>query len=289
MRVILLLLLCVIVSCQKAQSGEEESVNGPSVMIMSFNLRGANNEEENDFDRWENRRDACCEMIRNVRPMMFGAQECEQEQRDYLKTRCKDYDVVGLGRDEDGKGAQTPIFYLRDSVSVLESGTFWLSDTPDVPSRFSGASVNRIATWIKTKHLKTGLVFYIINTHTTSSKDQTDVREAQISVIMDFVKKNCEDYPVVMTGDWNQGDDHPMFDQVYELFKNARYTATVSDRGTTWNGFDGSSTGKLDHIFYRGFASCSKFAVERRAWNGHVYISDHYPISAILHFSKYNN
>ena len=285
------LLICIfftldLLSCEKSPAGGAGVENGSSLMVMSFNVRGANNDEENDFDKWENRRDACCEMIKYVRPIIMGCQECEQEQRDYIKARCPGYDVVGRGRNEDGTGSQTAIFYLRDSISVLGSGTFWLTNTPDVPSRLPGANQNRIATWIKACHLSSDSVFYIINTHLTSTKDKYDVRNTQISLILDFVKKNFgEGYPIVMTGDWNQGDDHQMFNQVYDdSFRNARYVAKVSDKGTTWNGFDGSSTGKLDHIFYRGFASCSKFAVERRAWNGHAYISDHYPIYATLHF-----
>ena len=89
-------------SCQKDPQCGESIDNGPSVMVMSFNLRGANNDEENDFDKWENRRDACCEMIKYVRPIIMGCQECEQEQRDYIKARCLGYDVVGRGRNEDG-------------------------------------------------------------------------------------------------------------------------------------------------------------------------------------------
>lgn len=277
--------LCIIAfsSCEKNPDGADAD-NGPSVMIMSFNVRTSDTDEENPFDLWQNRRDACCAMINNVRPVMMGVQECTKVQRDYIKSRCRDYDVVGRSSDNDPNASQNAVFYLRDSVSVLESGMFWLTETPEVLSKLPGANHYRAATWIKTLHISSGEVFYIINTHLSSTKDQIAVRDKQISVILDYVKKKFEDYPVVMTGDWNQGDDHQMFNQVYQTFKNARYAAVVSDKGTTWNGFDGSSTGKLDHIFYRGFASCSKFGVERRAWAGHAYISDHYPIYAILNF-----
>ena len=93
------------------------------------------------------------------------------------------------------------------------------------------------------------------------------------------------DCPVVMTADWNEHDEHALFNELYKTFKNARFTASITDRGATFNNF-GANTDylRIDHVFYKGFASCSKFAVERRAWNGHAYISDHYPIYATLHF-----
>jgi endonuclease/exonuclease/phosphatase family metal-dependent hydrolase len=107
----------------------------------------------------------------------------------------------------------------------------------------------------------------------------------ELEIILDFVKKNCADNPVVMTADWNENDEHSLFNDLYRTFKNARFAAGVSDRGATFNNF-GANTDylRIDHVFYKGFASCSKFAVERRAWNGHAYISDHYPIYATLHF-----
>ena len=252
-------------------------------MVMSFNVRSMNMTEQKEQDVWENRRDACCAMINHYRPVMMGVQECSKGQRDYIKNRCRGYEVVGRTKDKDVNGEQTAIFYLKDSVTVQESGTFWLTDTPDQLSILDGHYHYRTATWIKAFHKSTDKVFYHINTHLDNCGN--DFRSVELEIILDFVKKNCADYPVVMTADWNENDEHSLFNDLYMTFKNARFTASVTDRGATFNNF-GANTDylRIDHVFYKGFASCSKFAADRQAWSGHAYISDHYPVYAILNF-----
>ena len=239
--------------------------------------------EQKEHDVWENRRDACCAMINHYRPVMMGVQECCKGQRDYIKNRCRGYDVIGRSKDKDVNGEQTAIFYLRDSITVQESGTFWLTETPGQVSRLEGHYHFRTATWVKALHKSTNVVFYHINTHLDNCGN--DFRSVELSYVLDFIKKNCEDYPVVMTADWNENDEHSLFNDLYKTFKNARFTASVTDRGATFNNF-GANTDylRIDHVFYKGFASCSKFAADRQAWSGHAYISDHYPVYAILNF-----
>lgn len=282
------LLTCIfftlaLLSCEKSPAGGAGVENGSSLMVMSFNVRSMNMTEQKEQDQWENRRDACCAMINYHRPVMIGVQECNKVQRDYIKSRCRGYDVIGRSKDNDIDGEQTAIFYLRDSITVQESGTFWLTETPGQVSRLEGHYHFRTATWVKALHKSTNVVFYHINTHLDNCGN--DFRSVELSYVLDFIKENCEDYPVVMTADWNEHDEHSLFNDLYKTVKNARFTASITDRGATFNNF-GANTDylRIDHVFYKGFASCSKFAVERRAWNGHAYISDHYPIYATLHF-----
>lgn len=269
-------------SCQK-NGGEGVKDEGPTVMVMSFNVRTSNIREEKNENNWENRRDACCAMINYTRPVLMGVQECRKEQRDYLSRHCSGYEVLGQSRSEDGNDEQTAIFYLKDSVSVESSGTFWLSDTPDIVSKLKEAGHYRTATWIKARHTKSGKVFYHINTHLDNSNNE--VRAKEMEYILDFVGRNCGDDPVVMTADWNTEDESAVFTEMYKTFKNARYTASSTDKGTTFNDYGKQTTvWQIDHIFYRGFDSCSKFVVERKAWEGHMYISDHYPVYSTLNF-----
>ena len=273
------LLIC---SCEKDSSGNGDNSspvnNGPSVKIMSFNVRTIS---ANDEHSWESRRDACCAMINYHRPVMIGVQECHMVQRDYIKSRCRGYDVIGRSKDNDIDGEQNAIFYLRDSITVQESGTFWLTETPGQVSRLEGHYHFRTATWVKALHKSTNVVFYHINTHLDNCGN--DFRSVELSYVLDFIKKNCEDYPVVMTADWNEHDEHSLFDDMYKTFKNARFTATSTDKGATFNNF-GANTDylRIDHVFYKGFASCSKFSAYRLSWSGHAYISDHYPVYAVL-------
>lgn len=278
-------MLCTLafISCEKKPGGGAIIESGPSLMVMSFNVRSMNMTEQKELDVWENRRDACCAMINHYRPVMMGVQECARSQRDYIKRKCRGYDVLGISKDSDEDGEQTCIFYLEDSITVLKSGTFWLTDTPDRLSKLDGHYHYRTATWIKALHKSTNKVFYHINTHLDNCGN--DFRSVELEIILDFVKKNCADNPVVMTADWNENDEHSLFNDLYRTFKNARFAAGVSDRGATFNNF-GANTDylRIDHVFYKDFTSCSKFAADRHAWSGHAYISDHYPVYAILNF-----
>lgn len=270
-------------SCEQHTNDVGGADNGPSMMVMSFNVRSMDMTEQKEQDQWESRRDACCAMINHHRPVILGVQECCKSQRDYIKSKCRGYDVIGRSKDSDVNAEQTAVFYLVDSISVLESGTFWLTDTPDQLSKLDGHYHYRTATWIKALHKNTNTVFYHINTHLDNCGN--DFRSVELSVILDFIKENCVDYPVVMTADWNEHDEHSLFDDMYKTFKNARFAAATTDKGATFNNF-GANTDylRIDHVFYKGFASCSKFAADRLSWSGHAYISDHYPVYAILNF-----
>ena len=279
----LLFLLISLLSCRKSPEGTgttPDTVKPVSIMVMSFNVRFGTAQETKPENNWVNRRDACCEMINSIRPMMMGVQELDKDQRDYIIGKCPDYDVFGRPCDNsEAEGEQTAIFYLRDSISVIERGMIWLTDTPGVMSRLPSTHHYRTATWVKARHIRSGKVFFHINTHLDNKS--SEVREAEMPVLLNFIAARCGNLPVVLTADWNTDDDDKIFDELFTSFKDARYTAPQGDRGPTFNSFSSSNL-RLDHIFYRGFDSCDKFAVERRSWQGHTYISDHYPIYAIL-------
>jgi endonuclease/exonuclease/phosphatase family metal-dependent hydrolase len=277
------LCLFAFMSCNEILDGADDVERGQSVTIMSFNVRSMNMTEQKVQDKWDNRRDACCSMINFYRPVMLGVQECARSQRDYIKRKCRGYDVLGISKDSDENGEQNCIFYLEDSITVLKSGTFWLTDTPDRLSKLDGHYHYRTATWIKALHKSTNKEFYHINTHLDNCGN--NFRSIELGVLLKFIKDNCADCPVVMTADWNEHDEHDLFNELYKTFKNARFTASTTDRGTTFNNFGANTADlRIDHVFYKGFSSCSKFAVDRQAWAGHAYISDHYPVYAVLNF-----
>ena len=280
----LFMLVASLLSCHKGKGKDmpEESGYKPSIMVMSFNVRYGSAKETLDENNWVNRRDACCDMINTIHPVMMGVQELEKSQRDYLKKNCPGYEVLGLSCDNSADGEQTAIFYLKDSVSVRDWGMIWLTETPGEMSRLSSTNHYRTATWIKAVHIKSGKEFYHINTHLDTNKE---ARMAEMPILLSFVAARCGSLPVVLTADWNQEDDNTLFNALYQSFKNARYTAPQRDNGPTFNDFSSTDKGyRFDHVFYRGFASCSKFAVDRNSWHGHTFVSDHYPVYAILDF-----
>ena len=123
----LLLLVSVLMTFAQCKPAQEE------LNVVSFNIRmGVAKDGENS---WEYRKAASAEMVKTLAPDIMGVQEAFDFQTEYIKEQCPDYDGVGVGRD-DGKtsGEIMMIFYNTKKVELEKWGTFWLSETPDVPS-----------------------------------------------------------------------------------------------------------------------------------------------------------
>ena len=252
----------------------------PRVKIMSFNVRNKNGDDTNE-KHWNNRRKGCYAMINTLRPVVMGVQECKGSQKDELEANCKGYEVAGKGRQGNWGDEHCAIFYLKDSVSVHGYGNFWLTQTPDKVSKHPEAAHYRMATWLKFKHTKTGNYFYVLNTHL----DLAVVRDFEMAVIMNYIENNFGDTPVVLTGDWNTTETDPIFEYMYQTFQDARAVAQSGDSYGTFNGFSNpNNTKRIDHIFCRGFSACTEFVTVKQSWEGFQFISDHYPVYAVLKF-----
>ncbi|MDO5749450.1 MAG: endonuclease/exonuclease/phosphatase family protein, partial [Planctomycetia bacterium] len=131
---------------------------------MSFNVRLATQADGDNY--WENRKETLLEVVKESDPLLLGVQEALLPQKKYLDENLKGYRSIGVGR-EDGKetGEIMAIFYKEDALELLDSGTFWLSETPEKPSKGWDAACFRTATWGKFKCKKTGKEFVYCNTH----------------------------------------------------------------------------------------------------------------------------
>lgn len=109
---------------------------------------------------------------------MMGVQEAMQDQLYYIDTECPRYARVGEDRDGGAEGGETmAVFYLRDRFELLDSGTFWISETPDNVSRGWDAACNRTVTWVELRDKSSGKEFSI-STLTSTTKGKLPVRRA---------------------------------------------------------------------------------------------------------------
>ena len=256
--------------------GQEEQVQ---LDVISYNIRmGVADDGENS---WEHRRGATIDMLQDKRPDIFGVQEAFDFQLQYITDSLPQYGSVGVGR-EDGKqaGEHMSIFYNTERVTLIEWGTFWLSETPEVPSMGWDAACPRTATWALLE--KGGHRFYYVNTHL----DHVG-KEAQkngLALIVDRIADiNPDGFPMVLTGDFNVTPDDPVLDDLETKMLNARNTAAETDSLGTFNGW-GNADSIIDYIWYSGFSSCEKFETVRTQYGSIPYISDHYPVHATLVF-----
>jgi endonuclease/exonuclease/phosphatase family metal-dependent hydrolase len=262
---------------------ENDSANPNELKVISYNIRtGAAKDGTNS---WEYRYPASAMMIMDQKPDIFGLQEAYDYQAKYLREYCKGYKCVGVGR-EDGKhkGEHMSIFWNSKTVKKLKWGTFWLSETPDKPSMGWDAACKRTATWALMKSKKNGRKFFYVNTHLDHVG--WEARKNGLALIVERIKEmNPDNYPMVLTGDFNMTIDRPEFDDLKEIMKNAREEAVKTDHHATFNGWGSdTATGIIDYIWYRGFDSCPYYETITKPYMERTFISDHYPVTATLIF-----
>ena len=259
--------------------------------VISFNLRVP--AAEDGKNHWFVRRSATPAMINDYRPDIFGVQEAFSNQLTYVRENISNYDYVGVGR-EDGteiseitnpeeSGEIMAIFYNTSEIKLLEWGTYWLSTTPDKPSKSWEAQCTRTMTWAKMQMKLNGMKFFYVNTHLDNHSGTA--REEGLKLIVNKIAEmNTDNLPVVLTGDFNvtPGNDVlKVLDNAKML--DARTTAAKAYDRPTVNGW-GNDARVIDYIYYRGFASCPEYETIDKQYGTIPYISDHYPIIARLMF-----
>ncbi len=257
------------------------------IKIMSFNVR-TSAMDKGTPNHWDNRKDACIALIKDQRPSIIGLQEAVYSaQWVWIKEQLKSegYDGYGVNRQtgkESGSGECPGILYDKSVIKKIEVGTFWLSETPDTPSKGWGANYYRTATWGLFEHIHTGEQFFYINTHLDH-----EVEKAQIEG-MKLISKKFEEYkgkmPLFLTGDLNVSAIHDALDAINGYMKNARNYANRTDNYGTTNSFESDTkTQKIDHIYYnKELRNPVEYCTIREPYNNVKFVSDHYPIYSII-------
>ena len=262
-------------------TSDAKKIANSELKVMSYNIRlGVGKDGSNS---WEFRAPATIEMISVQRPDVFGVQEAYDFQIEYVTQNCKEYGVVGIGR-EDGvkKGEHMSVFWNKRTVKLIKWGTFWLSETPEVPSKGWDADCKRTATWALMKDKKTGKKFYFVNTHLDhiGAKAQKN----GLKLIVDRIDSiNPEGYPMVLTGDFNITPDHTALLDLEAKMQCTRTIAPVTDDMNTCNGWSDKKTRLIiDYIYVSGFQSCLEYKTVTDKYADIPFISDHYPIISRL-------
>ena len=141
------------------------SLMAQELNIMTFNIRY--NTAADSLNAWPYRKDKVASQVLFHEAHILGVQEALHDQVVDLQQRLPQYKYAGVGRD-DGKekGEYSAIFYDTTRLQVLQTKTFWLSETPEVPgSKSWDAAITRIVTWIKFRDKKTKKIFFAFNTH----------------------------------------------------------------------------------------------------------------------------
>ena len=247
------------------------------ITAMSFNIKYPSSDDTNE-KAWDNRKVGVIAMLMAKEPDIVGLQECYIKQRTFIVENLPHYDCYGLVRNNgknEGSGETMSILWNKEKLEKVECGTFWLSETPDEPSKGWGAANYRDCTWILFKHKETGKMFYHFNTHLDHAVAAAQTGGAKlIRERMNTI--NTAGYPVILTGDMNVAQNSSVC-ALFEM-KNSRVEAGETDSGVTCHGY-GSKTQVIDHIFFEGLEAWL-FQTVKGPWAGYTYISDHNPVMA---------
>ncbi|WP_067035524.1 endonuclease/exonuclease/phosphatase family protein [Allomuricauda sp. CP2A] len=227
------------------------NANGQNVDVISYNIRYDNpNDKPN---HWDNRKDFLIAQLNFYAPDIFGTQEGLAHQLKAIDDGLQDYTYFGVGRDHgDDQGEFTAIFYNTKKLKVLEQSTFWLSQTPEVPSKGWDAALPRICTYGLFENKEDGNKFMVFNTHF----DHVGVkaREESSKLILEKIKElNPDGLAVILMGDFNLESDSPGVQVILGEMEDAHIAAGKDAFGPngTFNGFDFTKPveRRIDYIF----------------------------------------
>lgn len=278
-----ILLVAILMVCAVVVSAQD-------LYVGTYNIRYKNKDDSIKGNVWTKRCQVMCDQINFESPDVLGMQEVLVGQLHDFQRLLDNYSSIGVGRD-DGKeaGEYAAIFYKNDRVKLLDSGNFWLNETPDVPKLGWDAACIRICTWGKFKDLRTKKKFYFFNLH----MDHVGVvaRREAAKLVVSRIKEMAQDAPVVLTGDFNVDQT----DEIYGIFahsgilKDSYENARIrfAENGT-FNSFkvETKTDSRIDHVFVSPSFKVEAYGLRTDSYwaKGRRNLSDHYPVFVKLSF-----
>ncbi|MEQ8846994.1 endonuclease/exonuclease/phosphatase family protein [Botrimarina sp.] len=278
------------------------AMGADTISVMCFNLRG-------DFDGgvatdkpdgWlqksgAHRRDLALNVVRDADPDLLGVQEAYRNQIEELDAALPGHAFYGVGR-EDGaeEGEHSAIYYRRERFEPLDSGTLWLSNTPDKPSLYPGAACRRIASWVVLRDKAQAASrdggsplgeLLVLNTHWDHVSDEA--RRHSGAMIAERLPELAEGRAAIVMGDLNATEETPALaalrDGPVPLVDSYRAAHPQrNDDERTFHGFRGGDQGsRIDFILHSDRLKTTGAEILRTDDDG-VYPSDHYPVTAEL-------
>ena len=251
--------------------------------MMSYNLRCIS---PTDFGKkaWFYRADLVIKDIEEQKPGIIGFQEATKWHYSYLVDCLKGYDSIITYRDEAFNSEGCPIFYNTELYTLVDKGSFWLSETPDVMSKSWGAQFNRVCSFVILTDNSTNENFVVFNTHLSHVSDEARING--IKVVLDKIKE-FGGYPSVIMGDFNALEGSETYNSVTENFLDAQKVALkTSDSHTYQNWGNEASFRRIDYFMVSktGF-KINSYNVLSGVRDG-IYTSDHCPIVLEVELEK---
>lgn len=265
------------------QAVEIQVENNGQIKMMSYNLRCIS---PTDWGKkaWFYRANLVIDDIENEKPGIIGFQESTKWHYKYLVDTLKGYDSVIEYRDEAFNSEGCPIFYNTSLYELVDKGSFWLSETPEVMSKSWGAQYNRVCSYVILTDKASGEDFVVFNTHLSHVSDEARING--IKVVLDKIAE-FGSLPSVIMGDFNALEGSVTYNSVTENFLDAKKVAEkTSDSHTYQNWGNPEKFQRIDYFMVSktGF-KINSYDVLSAVHDG-VYSSDHCPIVLEVEIEK---
>ena len=259
----------------------------PTVTVRSFNVRyGAADDGE---DRWETRADGLCQFLIDSPVDVLGLQEALDFQEERILDALADMRSISRGRDAGGGGERCSLLYRPDRFDVLDSGTFWLSESPEIEgSKSWDSSLPRIATWAELEVRAAPSAprprLLVVNTHFDHRGQEARLRSAQL--LADWMQaERWSDVPKILLGDFNCEEASAPVQALLAAGLRDTYRVIAPDEreAGTFQGFRGGVAGRrIDYVFVGSLVDVEEAQIERPKTAAGREVSDHYPVRARL-------
>lgn len=259
-----------------------QTVFSQDIKVMSYNIRlDIQSDGEN---QWSKRKEFLTDQVKFYEPDFMGVQEALPQQMSYIDSTLTAYNFIGKGRDDgQSKGEHSAIFYNSDKFKLLQENTFWLSETPEKPSKGWDAAYNRVCTYGLFQNKKTKKKLWVFNTH-FDHVGNTARAESSKLILEKIRTVNKDNFPVVLTGDFNLEPQTTPIKLITAELDDAKKVCEgiVFGPEGTFNAFEFNKpvTLWIDYIFIsKKGMKVTKFATLSDSKNCR-YPSDHLPIYA---------
>lgn len=254
------------------------------IRVMSFNIRyGLAADGDN---HWHKRKHFALERIRAFGPDLLGLQECrDDEQAEFLREDLPDYHFIGIHRGGPGDTAleMAPLLFRRKAFTLIDSGCFWLSETPEVTGSMSRDSAYpRTATWVKLACRATGKELTYLNTHFDYEPAAID---GNAQCLRQWLDRHGQQTPLIVTGDFNdnkQSKAYRLLTGDGALIDAFGWRHPAETDAATFHAFGKpEEMAPIDWILVSGHFRILDAQIDRSR-KGNLYPSDHYPVTAVL-------
>jgi len=259
------------------KGGDKMKKSDNIMSIMSFNIYWKLSE---DYDRVKR----VFKVIDEYSPDIFCVQEETSEWQTYMEEHFDEkYSHVGILRMvTEGEGCR--IYYLTEKFTPVDSGTIWLTETPDVMSITEGADHYRICTYVILRNNLTQKKFIVTNIHTENgvTDKKLKARASQLNCFRQFLEK-YEGMTRISVGDYNTEEGSQLYKKYMvdkDMVCDAKYVAKQTKIiNHTYHGFDDNPKNyeMIDYCLVSPDVTVDRYEVIDMKVDG-LYPSDHYPL-----------